>query len=380
MIVTPRIQYSYEGNTYTNKRQLLGEIERRKDYFNPAARFWYFDEIYGKEDWTKEPDISLDDLYTQRAKQLRDQYDYIILNYSGGADSHQILSTFLKNNIFIDEVQTHFPVKMLDYLPPTIDESHPLSLVYEYALAAKPGLKQLAAKSPKTKIVVHDVTPALEDFDTDNYLVDFGDQFATHTLYHAIRNVEHLKFINESVDKRITKQKVCSLYGTDKPNFMIMGNNLLFYFTDFPLSAMGLAINKNINHIIEPFFWSPNCPQIPIKQGHIFKQLIEKNEKLFRMTMDFGRQLKDNKLFEKILYKDLNTEGWYQSASRLDHHTILLSLFQNKKDTISHIAEELDNLHSKGYIMGMQGNNNRPIIASRFYQIGQLNITWNKGP
>ena len=55
-------------------------------------------------DWMREPPGSLEFWYGERARQIRDTYDYIVLWYSGGADSHNALMSFVKNNIFIDEI------------------------------------------------------------------------------------------------------------------------------------------------------------------------------------------------------------------------------------------------------------------------------------
>jgi hypothetical protein len=66
---------------------------------------WDFNEaVFSSYDWTKEPDASILELYRQRAQQLRDQYDYVILNYSSGADSQTVLDAFINNDIKLDEV------------------------------------------------------------------------------------------------------------------------------------------------------------------------------------------------------------------------------------------------------------------------------------
>ena len=59
---------------------------------------WHFhDDVFAKVKPTGQ--ISLKELYKERALQLREKYDYLILNYSGGSDSWTILNTFLENNI-----------------------------------------------------------------------------------------------------------------------------------------------------------------------------------------------------------------------------------------------------------------------------------------
>ena len=61
--------------------------------------FYYNDEIYDKIDWSIEPPGTLDFYYKEQAQRIRDSYDYVILCFSGGADSTNILNTFYYNNI-----------------------------------------------------------------------------------------------------------------------------------------------------------------------------------------------------------------------------------------------------------------------------------------
>jgi len=57
-------------------------------------------------DWTKEPKESFKELCRQRAEQIRDTYDYVIVYFSGGSDSTTVMNAFLDNGIKIDEVVT----------------------------------------------------------------------------------------------------------------------------------------------------------------------------------------------------------------------------------------------------------------------------------
>jgi hypothetical protein len=66
--------------------------------------FYCHDDAWSKFDWTKEPEASLDFLMTERVRQLRNQYDRLILLWSGGTDSHTIYNIFRQANIHIDEI------------------------------------------------------------------------------------------------------------------------------------------------------------------------------------------------------------------------------------------------------------------------------------
>ena len=57
---------------------------------------WYFNEnVYSKINWLEEPSVDLWELYKQRARQIRENYDYVVLWYSGGSDSHNMLNAWI---------------------------------------------------------------------------------------------------------------------------------------------------------------------------------------------------------------------------------------------------------------------------------------------
>ena len=63
------------------------------------VKFVYHDNVWKNFDRSVLGKVSLNQLYKERAQQLRDSYDYLILYYSGGADSHNVLMSFINNNI-----------------------------------------------------------------------------------------------------------------------------------------------------------------------------------------------------------------------------------------------------------------------------------------
>ena len=69
--------------------------------------FNFFNHVYDKVDWTKEPKQSLQELYKLRAEQLLSKYDYVILLLSGGSDSTSIVRTFLNNGYKPNEIVSY---------------------------------------------------------------------------------------------------------------------------------------------------------------------------------------------------------------------------------------------------------------------------------
>ena len=97
--------YEVGKDIFYNKVEALEAATRLKIPFESVH--WNFnDEVFKRIDWTQEPDLALTSLYEARARQLREKYDYIVLHYSAGSDSHNILKTFIKNNIYLDEILT----------------------------------------------------------------------------------------------------------------------------------------------------------------------------------------------------------------------------------------------------------------------------------
>jgi len=61
---------------------------------------WHFNKKeFASIDWSIEPATDIRNLYRLRAQQLRQQYDYIRLEFSGGSDSATVLYSFVNNGI-----------------------------------------------------------------------------------------------------------------------------------------------------------------------------------------------------------------------------------------------------------------------------------------
>ena len=87
----------YTVGTFKTYSKLMAILEHEKTGVHPQ---WHFnDEEFSAHDWKQEPQESLVELYRRRAQQIRDRYDYLVLFYSGGADSTNILQTFINNDI-----------------------------------------------------------------------------------------------------------------------------------------------------------------------------------------------------------------------------------------------------------------------------------------
>ena len=110
---------------------------------------WVFglDDVFSHYPWHVEPTETLDELYDRRARELRERYDYILLAYSGGADSHNMLMSFYRQNLHVDEIITNHISKAGNHLCDLSGTNFsPENLHAEYSLTTVPKLQCVLVK------------------------------------------------------------------------------------------------------------------------------------------------------------------------------------------------------------------------------------------
>ena len=107
----------------------------------------------------------IDELYRQRAHQLRDKYDYVVLWFSGGADSNNVLNSFIDNDIKIDEV-----VSMINYSATGDKENY---LNGEIFHVASPKIIAAQAKQPHLHHRFLDLAQPYIDFFSERESIDW---------------------------------------------------------------------------------------------------------------------------------------------------------------------------------------------------------------
>lgn len=216
---------------------------------------------------------SLDELYKQRALQLRDKYDYLILNYSGGADSHNILMTFLNNNIKLDEiyVQHSKSVDTVIYTP-NMHNRDAENIHSEWDFVIKPALEMVSATHPDIKINIHDVfEKPIEKLLNDDTMLYAGHYTGA---FEILRQTSHSSSIPELERQGKT---VADIYGIDKPVVLVKDNNLVMFFTDIAANVArhSHSVNSDGNSRYgystcntELFYWSIDMPEIAFEQAY----------------------------------------------------------------------------------------------------------------
>lgn len=244
-------------------------------------------------------DMSLQDMYKNRALQLREQYSYLILNYSGGSDSHNILHTFLKNNIKLDMIFVQWPMSLMDkgiYTPNVIDKSN-ANFHSEWDFALKKDLEWISRDYPDIKIEIADwATTVNEKFYDD-------DLFANNvTNIPSIARAQKQNTFSKQESKLANAGiSVGSIYGVDKP--MIAFNDGSTYFKMADTTCMAQPNPDNPNGL-EYFYFSPSMPEIPILQAYKMLQYYQLNPSAFYMSIPLNQR--------KLNYPDKVGVDWYK--------------------------------------------------------------------
>jgi len=388
-ISTPQLQngfYVYKAEIYTSKDDVLDKMNENGDY-DGKIHFYYNDHVYSKIDWSVEPEIGLEQLYINRAKQLRDKYDYLILAFSGGSDSTEILRTFLDNDIFIDEIQTVNHQKLFDSVSEGYKKLYKSFAIYhsEYKINALPLLKEVAIRSPNTKITVIDASDFLIDETINMKFTIFGhDGTAASTRSIVTKDPKTIfRSQHKYNEKNLNKEglKVAYIEGIEKPAVTIKGKKMYFSFSDHGYQSTRY-INKEIaNNMynIEAFFWSADAPLIPIKQSHIIKKVLETDKDIAELYFGSSGRVDKHRLMNPYIYK--YSANLIQARKENLFDSKELSLIENVFGDVKGFsaAEEFNQTMLKKYQKFKNRDDVFEGIRSRDYFIGNMNYNHEKG-
>lgn len=269
---------------------------------------WNFNyEVLNNVDWKTPVDINLLELYRMRAQQLRDQYDYLVLLYSGGADSDTILDSFLKNGIHLDEILYEGPfANMVGKYTPTTN-TDPSNLLSEWEFSAKPKLDWVSKNFPQTKITLMDATDVLTE-------EDYDDTCTVVLAHHYVIIKRHRKFDAHVRELSKIHKKVAMLPGIDKPLLTVINNVMCKIFDDNVCSLKSDYI-ADFDRKVEYFYWTPDLPEIMVKQAQIIYQAVLANPSLRvffdpEMSTLEQRKTQQHRKARRDLVSELIYPGW----------------------------------------------------------------------
>jgi hypothetical protein len=256
-VTHPYYYYDLDNNIFYNR------VDAKK--YGRKVKFYFHDKEFESFDWKIEPTESLAELYKQRAQQIRDKYDYVVLCYSGGVDSTNILETFYNNNIHIDEIFILTSFSQDEYKG---DDTNNNAVFYNNTF---PVLNDLHL--PNTKITVYDYTKHLDKPEDLRIIQKYGSDYYKHIGVRT--SLIHLFWYD--MDKIInSKKRTVYIIGKEKPYLYRehLDGVLRFYtrFTDVWVMNRGSRYFMDNGDRVN-FYTHPDAVKIVAKQLHTLKNI-----------------------------------------------------------------------------------------------------------
>ena len=343
---------------------------------------WHFNNAeFAKCTWAQEPETNIRELYRLRAQQLREQYDWIRIEASGGGDSTTAIFSFLLNGIHLDEVVFRYPEQLDKDVTNDPFNTKPENTLSERQFAAEPLFKWINTNFPNVKTTVHDYS---DDVLNSNYMTDESWVFTTRDWFQPGHGIKHNNF--STAEHRAladSGKKICALYGIDKPKLTIIDGKWYLYFTDLQANHPNPITGDHNNITTELFYWTPDLPELVLKQAHMIRKWFEmpQNQHLKHLAYwpnsDPAKRTAYEHIAKSIIYPDYDLETWQTAKpttsfyNEMDHwfHVNLegTKIFDAWQAGLQFLLDKIDNkyfIYVVGQPAGLHQN------TSAFYYIG----------
>jgi len=234
---------------------------------NLDVTYHWYDEVFDNFDRSRLGAKKLEEMYIERAKELRANYDYLILNYSGGTDSWNILKVFLDNNIKVDHIMVSWPISATNskYYVPNDKDVSARNFMSEWDFTMKPDIDWLQREYPQIKMELIDwAKPFFED--PDFVKPELFDQL---NHFHNMADLARSTLFSQT-EKDLCEQgvRVCTIWGIDKPSVFIdrSTNVCSMKFMDSIITVGHPPVWNPLG--TEYFYWSPNMPSMAFEMAY----------------------------------------------------------------------------------------------------------------
>ena len=299
--------YTKDNKKFYSKIEALLYSQKTKQ----QLFLYYYDDVYNKINWSVEPPQTLDFYYKEQALRIREEYDYVVLFYSGGADSTNILETFYYNNIKIDKIVMvgAFSQDTHKYS----DKNHNAELyLNSFPYIQKLGLSSICQLCDYSKMF---------DDVKQFKIYQFGEEWSEEIIgRYSPHNWFWYDIENYVVPDKMKDKKVALIWGKDKPNINNLFNEeVSFSFVDVTVLNYGTGTSIKENEHIDRinFYWDPNFTDILVKQLYTLMQLQKINlpieDKIYNLkTPIIHKSKKSSSLYlslrDTFLVNNVNSE------------------------------------------------------------------------
>jgi hypothetical protein len=347
---------------------------------------WYFnDDVFRSLDWTQEPDVDINELYRQRAQDIRDRYDYVVCMFSGGADSTHMLNMFVDNNIPIDEIFVYHWMEGEGNNPDSFMNA-------EITHSVMPYLERKIKGKTKTFIRIEDKSQLMRQ-----HLVD--PEFRKRSL-REVNNVHNIGIISfhYNLHRRYTEylelyrqgKRVAFVWGDHKPTvkYDLETKNHYCEFEDrYPHAPQPRDQEENDpNCNYEHFYDDRDWGSIKIKQCHLLlktlKQISHRSDIFFPMS-EWKEPWGTGKLGFPIYHPRSAGAAWTvwnNEIYALERNAFHCTIYPGWNFLTYHMDKQYNRLLHPAYkwLTELEPEASKKYILEYLQEFGQLPDEWTK--
>ena len=267
---------------------------------------------------------SLKELYYARARQIREQYDYVAVMFSGGWDSRNIIESFSAQGLRIDDIIV-FTTQELENTT-EFNNLNPDNWYGEIKFHAVPYAERYAHEHPGTGVIKIEWLDRVAESYRDAEQV-FKDSRPKPGVFFG-------RWLSVATDaqlqRRIGNRRAALMLGLDKPCVMQNGNNYQGFFPEGLIRNYTYCTRSNgfpDNVIWEPFYWTPDLPELAIRGWYELIDLCKQDSVIARAhnqatsendraELKFSRYVQDT--MRRHLYPGFDAGAW-QADKQVDY-------------------------------------------------------------
>lgn len=305
--------FTVGSKVFKNKFEALHESSTTTNTVN----FHLFENAFDQADWSQDPSLSWDQLLDIRAQQIAAKNKKIILGFSGGTDSITVYDVFIRNNIIPDYV--HIRTKPKD-LEQNLFYKDPLTFIEEER--KKHGFRV---------IITEESFESLEEwYDTPEWILRPTARIEFTNGLAESQTIEYNTAYQHNID-----QNYCYVVGLEKPY-------CIFYQGSFFSHQYDQDWMHSSDPRVEPFFVSPDLPDLHIKQSYMLANYIVSLAIKEGNPLEYYHTLKDP---DKNNYSEIATIGCGRFRD-LANSTLQKKL--NKNSRLSFVNDNLKKINYLG--------------------------------
>ena len=321
VLYSPLGHYTVGNSWFYSNRDALEAGHRTGE---PVA-WHYYDDVWSTAHsaghWRNQ---SLKELYYARARQIREQYDYVAVMFSGGWDSRNIIESFSAQGLRIDDIIV-FTTQELENSTP-FNNLNPDNWYGEIKYHAVPYAERYAHEHPGTGVIRIEWLDRVAESYRDAEQVFLDSRPKPGVFFGRWLSVA----TDAQLQRRIGNQRAALLVGLDKPCVMQNGNNYQGFFPEGLIRNYTYCTRSNgfpDNVIWEPFYWTPDLPELAIRGWYELIDLCRRDPVIAqahniatsendRAELKFSRYVQDT--MRRHLYPGFDAAAW-QADKQVDY-------------------------------------------------------------